>query len=383
VELFNKSPDLTIDLSGWMVSGIDYTFPAGATLAPGKFLLLVQNRPVFTSVYGAVAAAGVYDEFPGILRDDGDILTLWRPGSQGLEIVNQVRYEAQAPWPLGAHQGAALQLVDAARDNSRVANWAVSGWRFASYTGTNFIPVGSPILMLLPQSAGDVYIDDLVVVPGTNAGVGGNVITNGGFESPLAGTWFVGTNLASSAIVSNVKHSGSSCLLLRAATPGTSAFTSINQTNLAFAGSNVFTLSFWYLPVSLSNIVIRTASLFRPNFYVAPASGTPGTTNSVLRILPELPPVWLNEVLPQNVTSIIDNFGEHDPWVELYNSGTNGVDLTGWYLANNYTNLAQWAFPAGTVINPGEFKVIWADGQPAQIQGTNLHTMRIPGAVGR
>ena len=39
------------------------------------------------------------------------------------------------------------------------------------------------------------------------------------------------------------------------------------------------------------------------------------------------------------------------------------MSLSGLYLANTYTNLTDWAFPADAVINPGEFKVIFADGQ--------------------
>jgi hypothetical protein len=44
-------------------------------------------------------------------------------------------------------------------------------------------------------------------------------------------------------------------------------------------------------------------------------------------------------------------------------------------LADNYgSNLTQWAFPAGAIIAPGEFKIVWADGEPSQSAGTNLHT---------
>ena len=42
--------------------------------------------------------------------------------------------------------------------------------------------------------------------------------------------------------------------------------------------------------------------------------------------------------------------------------------LSGLYLANNYTNLLQWPFPANATIGAGQFKVIFADGQ------TNLST---------
>jgi hypothetical protein len=100
--------------------------------------------------------------------------------------------------------------------------------------------------------------------------------------------------------------------------------------------------------------------------------------------LPAYDGLWLNEVQPANSTGVADNFGEREPWIELYNAGATPLDLSGYYLATNYlTGLTQWPFPAGSSIAPGEFKIIWADGQPAQTSGTNLHTsFRLPPAAG-
>src|SRR6185503_13540807 len=56
---------------------------------------------------------------------------------------------------------------------------------------------------------------------------------------------------------------------------------------------------------------------------------TPGATNSVRLALPPFPPVWINEVLPINTNSITDNFGQREPWIELFNNGTGVVSLAG------------------------------------------------------
>jgi len=66
-----------------------------------------------------------------------------------------------------------------------------------------------------------------------------------------------------------------------------------------------------------------------------------------------MPPLWLNEVAPENVSGLQDAAGHRGPWIELYNAGTNVEMLEGLYLANNYTNLTQWAFPAGGVDQSG------------------------------
>ena len=47
VELFNRSTNTPFDLSGWVVNGIDYTFPSGSMLLPQKYLVLAKSSVVF------------------------------------------------------------------------------------------------------------------------------------------------------------------------------------------------------------------------------------------------------------------------------------------------------------------------------------------------
>lgn len=100
---------------------------------------------------------------------------------------------------------------------------------------------------------------------------------------------------------------------------------------------------------------------------------TPGRANSLSFGLPLFPEVWLNEVLPSNVAGPTDNAGERESFVELYNAGTETVDLTGLFLAPDYTNLTQWPFPNGTTIAPKGFLVVWLDGQTQQSTAAALH----------
>ncbi len=100
---------------------------------------------------------------------------------------------------------------------------------------------------------------------------------------------------------------------------------------------------------------------------------SPGATNSVRTNLATFPLVWLNEVQPNNVTGLQDNFGDRDPWVELYNSGTNSVDLSTYYLSDNYTNLLRWPFPGSTTITQGQYRLVWLDNEPGEASGANLH----------
>ena len=104
------------------------------------------------------------------------------------------------------------------------------------------------------------------------------------------------------------------------------------------------------------------------------APATPDAINSPFATLATFPPLWINELQADNLTGITNSAGQRTAWLELYNPSTNTVSLNGLYLANNYTNLTQWAFPTNAAINPGQFKVIFADGQTSLSTTNELHT---------
>jgi hypothetical protein len=104
------------------------------------------------------------------------------------------------------------------------------------------------------------------------------------------------------------------------------------------------------------------------------SAATPDASNSVAASLPAFPPLWINEVEPDNLTGITNSAGQHAPWIELYNPSTNTVALTGLCLTGNYSNLTNWIFPSGAVITPGQFLVIFADGQTNLSTLSQLHT---------
>lgn len=100
---------------------------------------------------------------------------------------------------------------------------------------------------------------------------------------------------------------------------------------------------------------------------------TPGRSNSVAQSLEPFPPLWLNEVQPNNVNGATDNVGDHDPWIELYNAGTNTVDLTPFALTHVYSLPTLWPFPPGTTLEPGQFLLVWADAEPSESETNALH----------
>src|SRR6266446_5424640 len=55
--------------------------------------------------------------------------------------------------------------------------------------------------------------------------------------------------------------------------------------------------------------------------------------------------VVISEFLAHNTSGLMDEDGDFSDWIELYNSGTNSVDLGGWFLTDDATRLTKWMFP--------------------------------------
>jgi hypothetical protein len=75
--------------------------------------------------------------------------------------------------------------------------------------------------------------------------------------------------------------------------------------------------------------------------------------------------VVINEFMADNETTIADQDGEFDDWIELYNHSAEPIDLSGWYLSDNAANPDKWAFP-DTLIESGGYLVVWADEDGSQ-----------------
>ena len=377
VELFNTQTSYAFDVSGWRVNGIDYTFPAGSVFPGRSFIVLARNRGEFAKLYGGLRP--VFDQFDGALQNGGETLSLFRPGSQpGQEIVvDKVKYEARSPWPSAASgQGASLQLIDPTEDNARVSNWSDGkGWRFFSLTG---IPNSTRLLMFL-NPAGNLYIDDMALVAGTVPAVGSNYIVNGDFESPLLPAWrFQGNNGTNTTVSADARFTGNQGLDLRFTASG-GAIQYVYQDTTNIVSNAVHTLSFWYLPsTNVGNFEIRMSGGYRATINARAPSETliasPGTNNNISVPLPPYPLVWLNEVLSVNTTGLTDNQGDREPWIELFNSSDAPISLEGFYLTDDYLNLDKWAFPATAVINPGQFKVVFGDGEAGESTQDEWHT---------
>jgi hypothetical protein len=123
IELKNLgSTDL--ELSGLrFTNGIEYAFPIGSTVAPGKFVVLVENPSAFTNRYPNVPVSGVYT---GQLSNAGETIALVNVDSSP---IASFAYDTRSPWPTSP-DGLGYSLVpinpNANPDPANPLNWRAS-----------------------------------------------------------------------------------------------------------------------------------------------------------------------------------------------------------------------------------------------------------------
>lgn len=83
--------------------------------------------------------------------------------------------------------------------------------------------------------------------------------------------------------------------------------------------------------------------------------------------------VVINEVSASNMTTIVDGFGDYEDWVELYNTTSASVDLSGWYVSNKVSQPTKWPFPAGTSIPANGYLMVFCSKRNTTTAGPN-HT---------
>ena len=76
--------------------------------------------------------------------------------------------------------------------------------------------------------------------------------------------------------------------------------------------------------------------------------------------------VIISEFQSSNSSTIFDEWGDYDDWIELYNPNNHSVNIEGMVLKNN---AHIWGIPIGdtsTLLSPGSYFLIWADHEESE-----------------
>ena len=159
-------------------------------------------------------------------------------------------------------------------------------WKQVVASGTATTSGGQTRLYIFMDGPGDAYVDNVRLVLGsTDDGTRTNLLTNGSFETALAGSWTVSSNLETSAISADFAQSGNNSLHVIDSTGGQSQSTSIHQTiTPRIAVGTPITLSFWYrTSAEDSKLVVRLGGSG-----VSVSTGLSGQDNSPAPIFAKL-----------------------------------------------------------------------------------------------
>jgi gliding motility-associated-like protein len=86
--------------------------------------------------------------------------------------------------------------------------------------------------------------------------------------------------------------------------------------------------------------------------------------------------ICLNEYMvtnTQGAPATLDNYFKPSDWVELYNNFTATVNLQGYYMSNDRSNLKKWTFPNPFIMQPGQYSIIWMSGRNEDKIVNGLH----------
>jgi uncharacterized protein (DUF1800 family) len=148
-------------------------------------------------------------------------------------------------------------------------------WQYVTLTGS---ASSATTLYIYLTSPGECYIDDIMLVRGSTAGVGTNAIPNGDFEQGF-GTWIIDPIYTNSYIETVVKHGGNNSLHIIGTEGGSSSGTSVRRTDLQLSSGQTYTLSYWYKPVDTRTppLVVRLSGSDAGGSNIYSAPGTVAT----------------------------------------------------------------------------------------------------------
>lgn len=72
--------------------------------------------------------------------------------------------------------------------------------------------------------------------------------------------------------------------------------------------------------------------------------------------------LYINEVMAGNSNTIQDKYGKYSDYIEIYNDYDYDIDLSNYYLSDNYFNAKKWSFPK-VIIKKNSYLVVFATGK--------------------
>jgi len=81
----------------------------------------------------------------------------------------------------------------------------------------------------------------------------------------------------------------------------------------------------------------------------------------------------INEFMASNGSTLLDEDSDASDWIEVYNDSASSVDLAGWTLTDDSSNLQKWTFPSVS-LDAGDYLMVFASSKNRTNPAAELHT---------
>ncbi len=307
VELFNNGSS-AINLGGlYFSSGITYTFPS-IVMNAGDYVVIAQDSVKVNNFFNISS----YKWTSGGLSNSGEALCIKNANG---DTVDYVSYGTSTPWPTAANgQGASLVLCNANADNSLAANWSAAN----TLVGQN--SNGTSIYANPGTGCGTIIPNDTIPPVVTFATATTQSTINVEFNEAVSTTAENTANYTGVGTISSATRNASlNTVTLTLATP--------------LVNGNIYTLTISSIEDTSTNVMATSQSF---NIFF-----NSGTADLVI-----------TEIMYNDVSE-----ADSLEYFEIYNNGTTDVNLTGFSIADGIV----YSFPAGSMINAGQYLVIAKD----------------------
>jgi hypothetical protein len=338
-ELYNTGPSAQ-NLVDWYAVDSKSTSPKcylTGTLGVGQYLVVVADTAFFRARYPSVTNVNVNPFDQGGtgfgLNNTSDAVRIYDDNGA---LRDSVTYQNGGAWPSdAAGKGPSLELINPFLDNSVPTSWAASvdtGGTPGKVNNT-YAANAAPVCRDGKRSVALPTASDAVTV----------TVYASDSEGHLTGVvlWVdEGSGFASRTMYDDGLHGD-----------GAAADSIFGAAIAAHANGTV-----------VKYYAVATDNLSQTDTW---PSGAP--TDYRAYTVGYAPPVLaVNELVASNTSGVLDDHGEREDWVEIYNPGDATVDLGGMYLTDDLGNGNKWEIPAGVSIGAGAHLVFWADEQLEQ-----------------
>ncbi len=338
IELYNNGSS-TVELDDWYLIDGNDTHPHCnllGDLLPGHFLVVVGDFALFTPQYPGVTTTNINAFDPSGtgfgLGNGGD--TIFMYDDDGV-LVDTVTYDDGGSWPGSPDgDGPSLELVNPGLDNNTATAWDPSEIDGGTPGEFNSVYVNNqpPIIHdtdrtpRLPEAGESVLIGALVSDASDLDRVELWVDLGAGFApQPMFDDGLHGDGAAADSLFAAV------------------------------------------IPAQTQGALVRYYVLAFDEFgqVVSKPSGAPASFRAYTVGYTPTTELIVSEIMASNNTTLADEFGEFDDWVEILNTGQEPINLQGMFLTDNFGDHRKWMLP-GTTLASGDYLLIWCDDEPQQ-----------------